>query len=142
MHEWALAEAVVSALLNILQKGEGKRVKKAVVKIGELQQIDKEIFEFALREQVKKTALESFKPILEDVPAVFKCIGCHHKWSFRENTSGLDDDVRESIHFVPELAHAFIRCPKCNSPDFEVAQGRGVWIGEVEIEGDSYGSEK
>ena len=137
LHEWALAEAVVSALLNILQKERGKRVKKAVVKIGELQQIDKEIFEFALRKQVKKTPLEGFKPILEDVPAIFKCIACHHEWSFREATSGLDDGVRESIHFIPELAHTFIRCPKCSSQDFEVVRGSGVWIGEVEIEGES-----
>ena len=47
-----------------------------------------------------------------------------------------DDDAAEAIHFVPELAHAFMRCPDCGSPDFEVAAGRGVAISGIEGERD------
>ena len=38
----------------------------------------------------------------------------------------------EAIHFIPELAHAFLECPSCQSPDFELLQGRGVSIGAIE----------
>ena len=41
------------------------------------------------------------------------------------------EDVREAIHFVPEIAHTYIKCPKCGSPDFEVVQGRGVWLESI-----------
>ena len=44
----------------------------------------------------------------------------------------VDHDQLESIHFIPELAHAFMACPGCESPDFEVLEGRGVWIECVE----------
>ena len=40
----------------------------------------------------------------------------------------------ESIHFVPELAHAFLRCPDCDGADFEVVAGRGVVLQELEGE--------
>jgi hydrogenase nickel incorporation protein HypA/HybF len=43
----------------------------------------------------------------------------------------LDEEAREAIHFLPEAAHAYIRCPKCGSPDFEILSGRGVWLESV-----------
>ena len=33
---------------------------------------------------------------------------------------------------VPELAHIFVKCPRCKSPDFEVVKGRSIWIESVE----------
>ena len=134
MHEWALAESVVSTLLGMLKKERGKSVRNVKINIGELQQVDKEIFEFALKEQAKRTALEGFKPIFKEEPAVFKCGVCHREWGFREATSGLNDDMKKSVHLSPELVHAFIKCPKCGSPDFEVVRGKDISIVEVEIE--------
>jgi Zn finger protein HypA/HybF involved in hydrogenase expression len=26
------------------------------------------------------------------------------------------------------MAHVYIKCTECDSPDFEVTQGRGVWL--------------
>jgi hydrogenase nickel incorporation protein HypA/HybF len=40
----------------------------------------------------------------------------------------LSEDDSESIHFIPEIAFAHFRCPKCGSPDFEIVTGRGVSI--------------
>ncbi|TEU07589.1 hydrogenase nickel insertion protein HypA, partial [Candidatus Bathyarchaeota archaeon] len=48
MHEWALAEAVVSTTLKIAEEKGLKEIIELKIKIGELQQIDQEIFEFAL----------------------------------------------------------------------------------------------
>lgn len=124
---------MVSTLLNVLQRERGKKVKMVVINVGELQQIDREIFEFALKEQEKGTALEGFKPILKNVPASFKCIACRHEWGSSESTSRLNEKARESIHLTPQLARAFIKCPKCNSLDFEVVQGEGIWIDKVKI---------
>jgi hydrogenase nickel incorporation protein HypA/HybF len=49
-------------------------------------------------------------------------------------TRGLDPDMRESIHFLPEAGHAFIRCPSCGSPDYAVTSGRGVYIESIGVE--------
>lgn len=125
MHEWALAEAVVSTALKI---AEGKGLKEIIelkIKIGELQQIDQEIFEFALS-QLRSPMLKNAKFSLETVKAELKCRVCNHKWRF--TAKNLDEDVSEFIHFVPEIAHTYLKCPKCGSPDFEIVMGRGVWL--------------
>lgn len=128
MHEWALAEAVVSTTLKIAEEKELKEVIELKIKIGELQQIDQEIFEFALS-QLRSPMLKNAKFSLETVKAELKCRVCNHKWKF--STKNMDEDVSEFIHFVPEIAHTYLKCPKCRSPDFEILTGRGVWLDSI-----------
>jgi len=128
MHEWALAEAVVSTIAKVAEEEGLKDVVEVKIKIGELQQIDQEIFEFALS-QLQSPLFKKAKFSFETVEAEFKCRVCGHQWSF--SSESLEEDVSEAIHFIPEIAHTFIRCPKCESPDFEVSAGRGVWLESV-----------
>jgi len=128
MHEWALAEAVISTTLKIAEEKGLKEVIELKVKIGELQQIDQEIFEFALS-QLRSPMLKNAKFSLETVKAELKCRVCNHKWKF--STKNMDHDVSEFIHFVPEIAHTYLKCPKCGSPDFEILTGRGVWLDSI-----------
>jgi len=128
MHEWALAEAVISTTLKIAEEKGLKEVIELKVKIGELQQIDQEIFEFALS-QLRSPMLKNAKFSLETVKAELKCRVCNHKWKF--STKNMDEDVSEFIHFVPEIAHTYLKCPKCGSPDFEILTGRGVWLDSI-----------
>jgi hydrogenase nickel incorporation protein HypA/HybF len=44
----------------------------------------------------------------------------------------MSQDVRESIHFLPESIYAYYRCPRCGSIDFEIVKGRG--ISEIRVE--------
>ena len=128
MHEWALAEAVVLTASQIAEKEGLKEVTEVKIKIGELQQIELDIFEFALS-QFKNEKLKNTNFVLETVEAEFECLVCGHKWSFPKGKLG--EEEREDIHFVPEVAHAYIKCPKCGSSDFEIPQGRGVWIESI-----------
>ncbi|KON26228.1 hydrogenase nickel incorporation protein, partial [miscellaneous Crenarchaeota group archaeon SMTZ1-55] len=48
MHEWALAEAVVSTVLEIADREGLREVLDVRIEMGELQQVDREIFDFAL----------------------------------------------------------------------------------------------
>jgi len=130
MHEWALAEAVVSTVSQIAIREGLRRVTEVRLKVGELQQIEIEILRFALSELKRSSLLEEAEFIIETEKAELRCRVCGHKWFFRKNE--VDEDVAEAIHFVPEIAHAYIRCPKCGSPDFEVVRGRGVWLESVE----------
>ena len=135
MHEWALAEAVISTTLKEAKRSGFKEVSLLEVLMGELQQIDLEIFELALKElATQHPILKGMKIDFSEVKVVFKCNICSKCWSFKEASEDLDGFKREAIHFVPELSHTYFRCPKCKSPDFSFAKGRGVGIGKIEGE--------
>jgi len=128
MHEWALAEAVVSTILKIAEEEELKTIVEVKIKVGELQQINQEIFEFALS-QLQLPILKNAKFSFETVKAKLKCKVCEYQWSF--DAENLGEDVSEAIHFIPEIAHTYLKCPKCGSPDFEIPVGRGVWLESI-----------
>jgi hydrogenase nickel incorporation protein HypA/HybF len=131
MHEWALAEAVIATAIEESRKEGVKEITEIKLKIGELQQMELEIFKFALDELAKAhdELLTHVKIEMETEPAIFKCRVCGHEWDFDE--ARLSDDAGEAVHFAPEVAHAYVRCPSCKSPDFEVIQGRGVLIQSI-----------
>jgi hydrogenase nickel incorporation protein HypA/HybF len=128
MHEWALAEATVTAVLETAEKEGLQEIVEVQIKIGELQQIDREIFDFALS-QLRPPLMETTKFQIETVPAELQCRVCTYQWSFASEP--LDLEVSEAIHFVPEVAHTYLKCPNCGSPDFEILKGRGVWLASI-----------
>ncbi len=126
MHEWALAEAVVEYVLRVSGSGT---IVKLTLGLGELQAIDEEVFRFALNELFREwgVSVEELNIVREE--CVLRCRVCGHVWRLKD--VGLSDDVREAIHFVPEVIHSYLKCPKCGSRDFEVIGGRGVSVKEV-----------
>lgn len=128
MHEWALAEGVISTASKVAAVEGLEEVTEIVVMVGELQQVDREAFLFAL-EQQRTQNMRRARFRIDPIPAKLRCRVCGSKWSFEREA--LDDDEAEAIHFLPEIAHAFIKCPNCGSPDFEVTEGRGIWLASV-----------
>jgi hydrogenase nickel incorporation protein HypA/HybF len=128
MHEWALAEAVITAASEIAEREGLKQVTHVTVRVGELQQVERAILEFALS-QLKTARFKGAKFDVETEKARLKCRVCGHTWVFRQKN--MDQATLEAIHFVPEIAHAYVKCPNCGSPDFEIEQGRGVWLQTV-----------
>lgn len=128
MHEWALAEAVISTASRIAEKEGLKTVNMVKIKVGELQNVDLEIFRFALS-QLKTEIFKKAKFSIKTEKARLKCRVCGHEWIFSED--GLSGDSAEAIHFIPETIHAYVKCQKCGSLDFEVLQGRGVWLESI-----------
>ncbi len=128
MHEWALAEAIISSVSQIAEKEGLKEVREVKIKVGELQQVEVEILEFALSE-LKMGKFKNVKFSIETVEAELQCRVCGQKWFFSREK--IDEESAEAIHFVPETVHAYIKCPKCGSPDFEVLRGRGVWLESI-----------
>ena len=134
MHEWALAEAVISTAIKVAEEEKLKEITEIKIKLGELQQIEIEIFEFALKEiiQPQKQLLRKAKIEIETEKAILKCRVCGQEWNYEDAMKNLCEEESESIHFVPDIAHVYIRCPKCKSPDFEIVKGRGVWVESIE----------
>ena len=133
MHEWALAESVLSAAVEAADKEKMKKITEINISMGELQQIEKDIFQFALNEIIKEQdeKLKGVKINIEDEKSTLKCKNCEHSWNFSDMKKKLNEDESESIHFVPEVAFVHTRCPKCGSPDFEITSGRGVTINSI-----------
>lgn len=128
MHEWALAESVITAAKKIATKKELKEVKEIEVKIGELQQVEEDILLFAFN-QLKEGIFKKTNFIIKKAKTKLNCRLCGNKWIFKQQK--LDQIEAESIHFVPEVAHAYIKCPDCGSPDFKIASGRGIWLEKI-----------
>jgi hydrogenase nickel incorporation protein HypA/HybF len=133
MHEWALAEAVIEATSAALGERSPACLRGVTVTVGELQAVDHEVFLFALTTLVQEQPFGSAAFHLETEPATFLCGACSKEWPLSE-TRNLDDSSREAIHFLPEAAHAFIRCPSCGSPDYAVQKGRGVSISSLTLD--------
>jgi hydrogenase nickel incorporation protein HypA/HybF len=128
MHEWALAEAIISSVMEIAEKEGIEKVTLVQIRVGELQQVEKDILKFALS-QLRTSRLKTAKFEIRTEKAKLECRACGHKWLFSKNK--LDESASEAIHFVPEIAHTYIKCPKCGSPDFEILVGRGVLLQSV-----------
>ena len=130
MHEWALAESILSTTLEEAEKEKLKSIDEIKIGIGELQQIERDIFEFALGEIIKskENKLKNVKISIETEKSTLKCKSCDHTWKFSDKKKKLNEDESEAIHFIPEVAFVHTRCPKCGSPDFEITTGRGVSI--------------
>lgn len=129
VHEWALAEAIA----NYIKKSmEGKTIlKKLTISLGELQSIDKDILDFALKEILRSMGITVYELNYEIELAVLRCRKCGYEWEL--DKSIFHEDILEAIHFVPEIIHSYFKCPKCGSRDFNIVRGRGLWIKEIEV---------
>jgi hydrogenase nickel incorporation protein HypA/HybF len=128
MHEWSLAEAILTSAKQIAEQEKLKEVTEVTIRVGELQQIEPPILRFALA-QLKTGGFKNAKFHILRAKSILKCKVCETTWQF--NIKKLDKTTAEAIHFVPEVAHTYIRCPKCGSSDFEIVSGRGVWLENI-----------
>jgi hydrogenase nickel incorporation protein HypA/HybF len=128
MHEWALAEAVIAAASQIAEEEGLREVTEVKLKVGELQNLELDLLDFAFS-QLKPAKFRNAKLSVEMERAEFKCRICGNTWLFKRNE--LDSSTSEAIHFLPETAHIYIKCPKCGSPDFEILHGRGVLLESI-----------
>ncbi|MGF3585358.1 MAG: hydrogenase nickel incorporation protein HypA [Thermoplasmatota archaeon] len=133
MHEWALAESVITAAFEAAKKEKLKQIKQITINLGELQQIEQDIFKFALNE-IKKThskKMMNTKFRIKTEKTVLRCKNCENTWTYQNMKKKFTEDESESIHFIPEIVFVHARCPKCGNPDFEIIKGRGVTIASI-----------
>ena len=128
MHEWALAEAILASAKEVAEKEKLKEILEVTIRIGELQQVERPILRFAIKE-TKTSLFKNAKFRILTAKSTLRCRVCGTTWRF--DSKSIDKATAEAIHFVPEVAHSYVKCPKCGSPDFEIASGRGVWLEDI-----------
>jgi hydrogenase nickel incorporation protein HypA/HybF len=133
MHEWALAESILTTAVEEANKKKMKKINEIRINIGELQQIERDIFKLAIDEIIKSQdgKLKDVKIIIKTEKSMLRCKSCDHLWKFEDMKKTLNDYESEAIHFIPEVTFVHTRCPKCRSPDFEIKSGRGVSITSI-----------
>ncbi|KPU63515.1 hydrogenase nickel incorporation protein [Thermococcus sp. EP1] len=136
MHEWALADGIVRTAIEFAKQHGKEKVLALRIVLGELQDVNQEILEFAIDEIKRGTIAEEAELEFVIEEAEFKCRNCETEWKLKDVKSGFDERIKEDIHFIPEVVHAFLACPKCGSRDFEVTKGRGVYLAAIKVEGD------
>ncbi|WP_461865455.1 hydrogenase nickel incorporation protein HypA [Thermococcus sp.] len=136
MHEWALADGIVRTAIEFANMHGKDKILAIRVVLGELQDVNEEILKFAIDEIKKGTIAEEaeIEFILEE--AEFRCRKCGYEWKLKDVKGQFNERIKEDIHFIPEVVHAFLACPKCGSRDFEVVKGRGVYLSAIKVEGE------
>ncbi len=142
MHEWSLASSIVLTTKKIARE-KGVQVKGVDIVVGELSQIDLEILRDALNTLFKEELGWDVNVRIEVEKAKLKCNTCGYEFGFNEAWEQIKkifcqdlepgEECENPIHYVPELASSFIKCPRCGSPDLEIISGRGVWIKSIRI---------
>ena len=140
MHEWSLAEAVVRAVLALIEQRGASRASELEVVYGKLMGLDPDLMAEAIRELSVGSPLEGAEVKIVEEPARIRCRSCGSEFSL----SSVDIDGpkileeghgRENLlHFLPDLAPALLRCPRCGSSDLEVDSGGSLRISRVVLE--------
>ncbi|BDB98788.1 hydrogenase/urease maturation nickel metallochaperone HypA [Saccharolobus caldissimus] len=138
MHEGSLAYSTATALIEYAKEHNIKRATKVEIGIGELTMIDEEIYKNWLIEMLKGSPYDSAEIRLVKEPVRFKCNICNYSWSLDEVKEKVIENICKEIvdcdtpiHYLPEIAQAYVTCPKCNSRDFEIISGEGIIIRSI-----------
>ncbi len=134
MHELALADSVVKAAIQAADDAGIDKIARIVVKVGELQQIEKDLFEFSLTSVIpsQDERLTDAEFDVAEEAVRFECRACGRGYGRSDVDIDAAGDQGEAVHFIPELSHAFARCPSCGSPDFDITHGRGITLERIE----------
>ena len=135
MHEFSLAHGVIQTLINLVKQNMLKTIDLIEISVGEMSQIDVELLSFWLRELSKETPIKSAEFKITVERSRYRCRSCGYEWSWEDVKNSVlkelceeEEECDNPIHFIPELANVFMKCPKCQSPDFEIIGGTGVKI--------------
>jgi ATP-binding protein involved in chromosome partitioning len=102
VHEFALAEAVIAAALEAADREGLARITRIDVRIGELQRIEREVFDFALQEVLpaEEPRLAATRIAVEAEAARFRCRPCGRCFELADTSGpgGVDagEDMRVS----------------------------------------------
>lgn len=100
MHEFSLADSILSVALEEAKKHKATKIKQMSVDVGELSMASLEQLDFALQSLAVDTIAEGMKVKLRAVPAKFACEKGHVN---KIKLKGPD----------VYLALATLKCPKC-----------------------------
>lgn len=113
MHEMSLVESIMESILEMKEENNWDKIRKIVLRIGDMRQVIPEIMVFAFNTASKSTPLEGAELVIENVKLRFRCRSCRKEWG------------EENMAFL---------CPFCGSMDVELLHGMELEIESLEVE--------
>ena len=117
MHELAIADSIVRAVLEAMDRDGYTAVTRVGLQIGALTDVVPDALTFGFEAIVKGTALEHTRLVIERIPIKGKCRECGGEFTIEE--------------------FAFV-CPLCGGRDIDISQGGELDITYLEV-GDEEG---
>ena len=113
MHELSLAENISKTIKDLCERSAWTRVRRVVLKVGHMRQVDPELLSFAFDVVSKGSVLEGAEVSVMELPIVFVCHSC-----------GVETSSEETV---------FI-CSNCGSANVELRSGMELTIESMEVE--------
>jgi hydrogenase nickel incorporation protein HypA/HybF len=112
MHELSIALNIVDIASRETEKAGATKVEQLELEVGSLSGVVIEALEFALKEAVRNSVLESSEIIISEVEARCRCNQC-----------GLEYKV-EALYDI---------CPDCHSADRTILQGQEMLVKTMQV---------
>jgi len=113
MHELSLAENINKTIKDLCERSDWTRVRRIVLKVGYMRQVDPELLSFAFDVVSKGTVSEGAEVSVLALPIIFMCHSCG-KESCGERT--------------------VFMCPLCGGTNVELRSGMELTIESMEVE--------
>jgi hydrogenase nickel incorporation protein HypA/HybF len=113
MRVLSLAESINNTIRTLCERSNWARVRRVVLKVGHLRQVDPELLAFAFNVVGKGTVMEGAELSVLELPIVFICHACG-----KETSS-------EGTFFI---------CSNCGSGNVELRSGMELSIESMEVE--------
>lgn len=84
MHELGIMNEILKTAIGVAEKNSGKKVTKITLRIGAMSGVVPRICASMLEVIAEGTIAEGCEVVIEEVPAVFKCIDCGAETSYDE----------------------------------------------------------
>ncbi len=143
MHEYSIAEGLVLTIKALKDKEGLTKVVEALIYVGSLAQVDREVLLETLRILGPEYGLEGVNYVIKEEESIFQCNYCGYVWPWSEvrmnvikELCGDIEDCDNPIHLIPDLVNVFVKCPKCSSQDFKILTGYDVKLISIKGERD------
>lgn len=121
MHEFSVAQYVLSAAIGVARSRGASRVLSVTLRVGELTHLNPEQLKFAFEALAEGTEAQGAKLVVEVVRAKVRCRGCGY-----EGRPPPAEDL--AILPIPVA-----KCPACGGLNVEVLAGRECTLASVRL---------
>ena len=122
MHEAAIAQSIVQTVLEEAGKQEAIKVETVEIDIGELTFLGTDQVRFWVETNFQGTVADGAKIKFKTVKAKIRCHDCEFQGQLV---------VKEDSAYHMNLP--LFSCPKCNSTQIEIIQGKEAYIRKIHI---------
>ncbi|MFH1118641.1 MAG: hydrogenase maturation nickel metallochaperone HypA [Bacteroidota bacterium] len=113
MHEFSIVMNMMAIVEENAKKLHAPVVHEIEMDIGELSGIDYDALEFAMEHSEKSHLLKNARLVINKIPAKARCRSCMHEF---------------------DIGDLLTACPKCNTFDHEILQGKELKVRSIKID--------